>query len=217
MKQIIDEKTWNRKDNFSFFKHFLNPTISTTSEVVCTRARSLAKENKQSFFLHYLYAILAAVNEIDELRYRITNKDGIVLYDKVDVLCPIRVAEDGRFVTVRFPWKENFEEFYQTASSLIKSVSEEADPYAYTRSDEEQNDDTYYNVILVSATPDLYFTSMTHTQEFRQGSPFPLLNVGKAVQRENDLVMPIAICVHHGFVDGKHISDFYKKIETILS
>ena len=68
----------------------------------------------------------------------------------------------------------------------------------------------------MSATPDLYFTSMTHTQERESGSSYPLLNVGKAVTREGKLVIPVAINVHHGFVDGAHLATFYQKVEKYL-
>ena len=34
MKHIIDIETWERKENFNFFRHFLNPQLSITSEVV---------------------------------------------------------------------------------------------------------------------------------------------------------------------------------------
>ena len=71
-------------------------------------------------------------------------------------------------------------------------------------------------LILLSATPDLYFTSITGTQEKKSGNNYPLLNAGKAVVREGKLVMPIAMTIHHGFIDGHHLSLFYKKVEEFL-
>ena len=71
MKHIIDIKTWERKENYEFFLGFQNPTISITSEVECSGARTRAKTAGESFFLHYLYAVLRAVNEIKEFRFRI--------------------------------------------------------------------------------------------------------------------------------------------------
>ena len=212
-KQIIDFETWERKDNFNFFRNFLNPSIAITSEVECSGARIKAKENKESFFLYYLYAILRAVNEIKELRFRIDKNNQILCFETVDVLCPIRMQQNGKFFTVRIPWKEDFTSFYREARRLIDSIPEDGDPYAATNN---ATGDNLYNVILVSATPDLYFTSMTYTQEGQNGSSYPLLNAGKAVTREGRLVMPIAIYVHHGFVDGAHLSEFFRKVEEYL-
>lgn len=53
MKHIIDIKTWERKENYEFFLGFQNPTISITSEVECSGARTRAKTAGESFFLHY--------------------------------------------------------------------------------------------------------------------------------------------------------------------
>ena len=73
-RQIVDIETWERKDNFNFFRNFLNPCITITSEVECTAAKEKAKKNGQSFFIHYLYAILRAANEIKELRFRVDDE-----------------------------------------------------------------------------------------------------------------------------------------------
>ena len=212
-KQIIDFETWERRDNYNFFRDFLNPCISITSEVACTGAWKKAKENGESFFIHYLYAILRAVNEIKELRFRVDDNGRIFYFDTVDVVCPIRMQLNGKFYTLRIPWREDFGTFYREARHLIDTIPKDGNPYATTNTSTE---DKRYNVILVSATPDLYFTSMTHTQERQSGSSYPLLNVGKAVTREGQLVMPIAICVHHGFVDGAHLSEFFRKVEDHL-
>jgi len=217
MMKIIDIDTWKRKDNFHFFSKFLNPCISITSEVDCSAAKKRSSEEKQSFFITYLYSILKAANDIEELRYRIKRNGQVVLYDSLDVLTPIQVNEDGKFVTVRIPWNRDFRSFYESADDVIKNAKKiNNNPYAYTE-EHDSLDDINYNVILVSATPHLYFTSVTHTLEHRNGSDFPLLNVGKAVLKEGKLVMPVAIYIHHGLVDGKHIGDFFEKIERFLS
>lgn len=186
-RQIVDIETWERKDNFNFFRNFLNPCITITSEVECTAAKEKAKKNGQSFFIHYLYAILRAANEIKELRFRVDDEGQIIYFETVDVLCPIRMKENGKFFTVRIPWITGFEDFHREARRIIASIPEDGDPYNAENLSSEEN---RYSVILVSVTPDLYFTSMTHTQERESGSSYPLLNVGKAVTREGKLVIP---------------------------
>lgn len=213
MKHIIDIETWERKENFNFFRHFQNPQLSITSEVECGGAKRRAKEANQSFFLHYLYAVLRAANEIPELRYRIDPEGRVVLYDKIDILSPIKIKENGKFFTIRFPYHEDFDTFYQEARKIIDSIPEDGDPYAAENGEIASGD---YGLILLSATPDLYFTSINGTQEKQSGNNYPLLNAGKAITKEGKLVMPIAMTIHHGFVDGHHLSLFYKKVEELL-
>ena len=213
MKQIIDIETWERKENFNFFRRFQNPQLSITSEVECGGAKKRAKEAHQSFFLHYLYAVLRAASEIPELRYRIDPEGRVVLYDQIDILSPIKIKENGKFFTIRFPYHEDFETFYQEARKIIDSIPENGDPYAAENGEVANGD---YGLILLSATPDLYFTSITGTQEKQSGNNYPLLNAGKAIIKKGKLVMPIAMTIHHGFVDGHHLSLFYRKVEELL-
>ena len=212
MKHIIDINTWERKENYEFFLGFQNPTISITSEVECAGAKARAKAAGESFFLHYLYAVLRAVNEIPEYRFRIDAEGRVVYFDHVDMLTPIKVKENGRFFTIRLPWNTDFQTFYTTAKAIINDIDPNGNPYDM----EKVGGKDLLDVILLSATPDLYFTSLTCTQEHRHGSNYPLMNAGKAILKERKLVMPIAMTIHHGFIDGHHLSLFYKKVEEFL-
>ena len=212
MKHIIDINTWERKENYEFFLGFQNPTISITSEVECAGAKARAKAAGESFFLHYLYAVLRAVNEIPEFRFRIDAEGRVVYFDHVDMLTPIKVKENGRFFTIRLPWNTDFQTFYTTAKAIINDIDPNGNPYDM----EKVGGKDLLDVILLSATPDLYFTSLTCTQEHRHGSNYPLMNAGKAILKEGKLVMPIAMTIHHGFIDGHHLSLFSKKVEEFL-
>ena len=50
MKHIVDIDTWERRDNFGFFRSFVNSWYSITTEIDCTEARSAAKIAGRSFF-----------------------------------------------------------------------------------------------------------------------------------------------------------------------
>ena len=213
MKHIINIDTWERKDNYNFFRGFANSWIAIASEADCTEAYARAKAQGHSFFLYYLYAITKAVNEIKELRYRWDKNGQVVYHDTVDVITPIAVP--GRtFYTVRIPYHPDFDTFYREARRIITSIPEDGDPYGTDKQIAEQGD---FDVFLLSATPKLYFTSITYTQQ-SVGHPldYPLMNAGKAITRAGRLYMPIALTVSHAFADGAHISLFFEKVEQTL-
>lgn len=213
MKHIIDIDNWERRDNYRFFLGFHNSWITLTTEVDCTGALPAAKAAHRSFFLYYLYAILHAANQVKEFRFR-TDKDGHVVYhDTVDIITPIAVP-GKTFYTVRIPYHEDFERFYAEAYDIVHHIPEDGDPYATDKAIMEQGD---YDIIQLSAIPDLYFTSLSCTQ-MAPGRPqdYPLMNVGKVVAREGCLVMPLAFTVNHAFVDGAHIATFVQLIEKTL-
>ena len=65
-KTIIDVSAWSRRGNFEFFRDFINPNLGVTVRVDVSHAYAAAKAKGVSFFLSYFYAILGAVNEIQE-------------------------------------------------------------------------------------------------------------------------------------------------------
>ena len=104
--------------------------------------------------------------------------------------------------------------FYAEAYHIVHHIPEDGDPYGAEKVIAEQGD---FDIIQLSATPQLYFTSLTYTQ-MAPDHPldYPLMNAGKVVPREGRLVMPIAFTVSHAFVDGAHIGQLFQKIEMIL-
>ena len=43
MKQIIDIETWERRDNYNFFRNFVSSWYSITTEIDCTEASLAAR------------------------------------------------------------------------------------------------------------------------------------------------------------------------------
>lgn len=206
MKKIVNHTTWHRSESFDFFKDFMNPYISVTCHVDCRKAKTSAREQGCSFFLYYLHAILKAVNEIPELHYRIDTDGNIVEYESIGVLSPMKVEGRTGFVTMHFPYHESRMEFCNHAVEIMKQMSHSSVFGAESECKE-------YDVVLVSAVPDLPFTSMSCTQRHKNGNDYPLINVG---MMDADYRMPIALSVHHGFVDGEHIAEFYRIVQSTL-
>ena len=213
MKHIIDIDTWERRDNYGFFRTYLNSWYSVTTEIDCTESSAAARRSGDSFFHYYLDAVLRSANEVNELRYR-TDKNGqVVFHDRVDIISPIAVP-GKTFYTVRIPYHENFERFYAEAHALITDIPENGDPYHAEKELMQQGD---YDVVHLSAVPKMFFTSITYTvAEAGNGCSHPLMTVGKVVPRGERLVFPLSIYVNHAFVDGSHLASFFGKIEKYL-
>lgn len=161
MKHTVDIETWERRDNYAFFRNFLNSWISVATEIDCTEARAAAKAAGRSFFLYYLYAVLRAVNEIKEFRYRTDSRGNVIWHDTVDVISPIAVP--GRtFYTVRIPYHADFERFYAEARAIVTDIPQDGDPYGAEKVLQAQGD---YDVFLLSAGP----TDGISADERRQG------------------------------------------------
>lgn len=213
MKHIIDIENWERRDNYGFFRGFVNSWYSITTEIDCTEASVAARAAGRSFFLYYLYAVLRSANEVDELRFRIDKDGQVIFHDQVDIISPIAVP-GKTFYTVRIPYHEDFERFYSEAYELITNIPEDGDPYNAEKKLAEQGD---YDVVHLSAVPKMYFTATTYTlTQAGNACSHPLMTAGKVVTREGRLVFPLSIYVNHAFVDGSHLASFFQKIEEHL-
>lgn len=224
MRHIVDVENWDRKDNFKFFENFLNPFYTITSRVECSTAMQRAKERGESLFLHYLYALLKAVNNVEAFKYRVegANFEEVVYYDKVDMLTPIAV-EQGTFFTIRLEYTEDFQAFLANAHVLIEQAKAGGNPYAV---DAELAITGRFNVVLLSTMPHLQFTSASVAQKHRHGSDYPMFFAGKISKEQlfcestnkNTVkaFMPLGVAAHHGLVDGAHISEVFQKMEQFL-
>ena len=43
MRHIVDIETWERRDNYNFFRGFVNSWYSVTTEIDCTEASAAAR------------------------------------------------------------------------------------------------------------------------------------------------------------------------------
>lgn len=213
MKKKIDMATWNRRGNFDFFKDFASSWYSVTTEFECGGAFKECKENGTSFFVRYLYAVLKAANEVEAFRYRRDEDGSVFLYDHLDIITPIACATN--FVTVRIPYNENFNAFYENAINIINGVDPDANPYCV---EYEMSESKEFNVIHLSAVPKMRFTGMTFTiHSLGEPCKYPLSVMGKAVEHtDGKMWMPYSIYVDHAFIDGSHLSKFFEIVESVL-
>lgn len=203
MKKIIDLDSWHRKNHYEFFKNFCDSYYGVTCNVDCRHAKEVSKQRGESFFIYYLYAILKAINSVEELRCRFDPSGQIVCYDKIDSISPIKLEGMKVFASIRLPYFDDWDEFYRSTSQLVAAA---ADQPAYA----PENESTETDLACISPNPDLAFTSMT----FTVGNNIPLVNIGKM---SSDFQIPVAISVDHTFVDGEHLGEFYRLVEQNLN
>ncbi len=211
-KVRVDIDNWKRKKKFEFFVEMLNPIYSITARVNLDNCYRAAKRDGKSLFLCYSYALIKAINEIEEFRYLVTREDGelvVLRFDSVDLVSPVTTGEDGEFAEVRILYKADFEEFYHSAEQIISSASADMDPII-----EVDIDATY---AVVSAMPFVDMVTISPTLMDRGGvNQVPLISVGKMSEVDGRRSMAVAIAVHHGFADGYHVGKFFEQVQRTL-
>lgn len=209
MRHVVDVDKWYRKENYLFFRSCLNPNISVTVEVDCTKAYAHAKALGFPVSLYTMYGALSAANAIEEFGYRNEPDGTVVRYDRLSLYTPIGTA-DNRFIEVVIPYKDTFEEFMSEAQPIV-ARAKAGDGTVYNAEDNRPDQ------ILISINPWYRFTSVQVAIPKNPHVVVPLFTFGKMTLLENgQRVMPVAINVNHGFIDGYHVGQFFEKFQNYL-
>lgn len=206
--KILDIDSWKRKEHFNFFSQFDEPFFGIVSEIDCTIAYKIAKENGESFFAYYLHKSLLAVNEIEEFKYRI-DENKVIIYDKIHA-SPAIIRDDDTFGYSFITFNPDLETF---SKSLQKEIDNVKNSVGLRLNKDAMRKDT----IHYSSIPWSKFTGLTHARNYKIVDSVPKITFGKTFLKEATWIMPIAIYVHHGLVDGLHISKFLELFQKLMN
>ena len=203
--RYLDIESWNRKENYNYFKEFDYPHFNICGNVDITEFSRFVKDSGSSIFLALLFASVKAANSIEEFRYRI-RQDKVVVHDKVSPSFTMMTSRQVfGFCTAEF--EDNYNEFYGCASREIEKAKDRANI-----KDERGRDDLLY----ITSIPWVSFTSITHPIQMRPVDSIPRISWGKYFEDKARLKLPLSVQAHHALVDGAHIGQYFIRLQEIL-
>lgn len=60
------------------------------------------------------------------------------------------------------------------------------------------------------------FTHISHTDSGKKDNATPLFDWGKYYEKNDKILLPFSVQVHHSFVDGVHIGKLADKLQNYL-
>lgn len=205
MKKQLDIENWVRKEQFQFFRTFDEPFFGVTVELDCTRAFNHCKLYGHSFFIYYLHKCLAAVNAIEEFKYRIID-DEVYVFDFVNGSATVK-RPNGSFGFSYMDFYHDFSDF-QTHTKLV--IEETKKSTKLIPSIEQEN------IIHFSALPWINFTGLSHARRFSTPDSCPKISIGKVVENNGIMKMPVSVHVHHALADGYHVGLFIDAFQKLM-
>ena len=210
--KLIDMKTYPKRNQYNWFIQYQNPAYGFDVDIDCTEVVKESKEMKQSFFPHFLYRIMLAINSIPELKMRVVDGKPYS-YDVIHPTFTV-MTKQGVYQNCGFEMKENFPLFYQTCRALIDEVKElevndELDRFPICKTP---------NVVFLTSIPTLNFTSMTHPLPIgnQESLSIPRACFGKYYQTEDGHYhVKLNLTVSHVFVDGYPLADCFRLIQEL--
>ena len=206
--RIIDPTEWDRREYFDHFAALDDPFFSVTVPTDVTRLYDRAKAQGDWFYVRYLHAILRAVNQIEEFRYRIDGEGRIVLFDRIH-LSPTVGRPDGSFGFGRFDYDPDYETFRLGARR-------ETDRVQAGRGLMKRSGPPRINTIHSTALPWIRFSALAHPGDRGHRNGIMSMATGKVENTNGRRIMPLQLSIHHGFADGRHAGLLFEKIQQFF-
>jgi chloramphenicol O-acetyltransferase type A len=205
---FVDIKSWNRKEHYEFFSKYDDPYFGIVTEIDCTKAYEISKKNNFSFFAYYLHQSILAVNQVDELKFRIV--DGkVVMFENIHAAATIGRA-DGTFGFSFINFSHDFKTFNSELKEEINNV--QTSKGLRVNENAKRHDAIHYSTL-----PWHKFTGLTHSRNFSNKDSVPKITFGKIFTVENRKMLPISITAHHGLVDGLHVAQYLDEFQKLMN
>ena len=198
----IDLDNYNRRGLFNSFKNRDIPYFSTTCNIEIQNLKKFVKLRSISFFVSLSYIISVSVNRIPQLRHRII--DGELYEFKIVDPGYTVLLDDETFSFCDSKFFEDFHTYYEYAIARIEEVKNRPD----------QNNADKNHMFFITSIPWFSFTSFVHPYD-KLYSSIPIITIGKYFEQGDSWLIPIAIQVHHGVVDGLHVGKYYACLEEL--
>ena len=118
------------------------------------------------------------------------------------------LKEDNTFGFVYLKYKSSFNDFYKEADATLLKMKEAEETFD-AKADED--DMIHYSVI-----PWISFLSISHARKFKTNDSIPKIVLGKYYEKDEQLIMPVSVELHHSLADGLHVANYLNKLQEIL-
>ncbi len=201
--------TWSRFEHYKFYQGAEQPWFNICCTVNVSILHAYCKKQNLSFFHAYLYLTQLAINSSEPFKYRIVENEVRVYRDIAISIAVIGADEMLRFCELNYLLP--FCEFTQHAKKHEQHVKAKPFTAMAPNANEIRQD-----VIHMSVLPWFNFTSFSNARYSNTGNSIPKVVFGKCHEKEGEMLMPVSVEVHHGMMDGLHVSQFVGKLQGMF-
>ncbi|MBO8414639.1 MAG: hypothetical protein IAC78_04135 [Firmicutes bacterium] len=208
----LDLKHYIKRNQYNYFKTYLNPTYGFNVDIDVTKLIELNKEKNVSFFIVFMYYLMLGLNSVYELRLREIKNE---VYECETVNPTFTVLNNsGVYLNSGFEMDFDFDAFTKKCREIIEitktlDIDDNLDRFPIC------NDPS---AVYATTIPTLNYTSMSH--------PIPLGNYdsmsvtracfGKYFFKENKCYVNLNLTVSHTLVDGLPLAQAFNNIQTLV-
>ena len=201
--KFIDVSTWDRAMHCEVFRNSTQPQYCVTFELDVTNFLQKIKKKNISFTFSFVYAVTKCANEIEAFRCRFVEGKPAI-FETINTSFTYLNKDTELFKVVNVPMQEKMEDYVVLAKET------------------EENQTAYFtapmanDIYQFSPFPWVSYTHISHTDAGKKENATPLFDWGKFYEKDQRILMPFSVQVHHTFVDGVHIGKLAQKLQDYL-
>ena len=199
----IDLATWDRAMHCQILRNSVMPQYGVSFELDITNFLQKIRERGYSFTFSFVFAVTKCANEIEEFRCRFWEGKPVI-YDRINTSFTYLDEGSELFKVVNVEMQDTMEEYVSLAADTVRGQKE-----CFTA---PMGNDIYQ----FSSFPWVSFTHISHTESGKKDNAVPLIDWGKYFVRDERVMLPFSVQVHHSFVDGIHIGKLADLLQEYL-
>ena len=203
----IDLENWERKALLQNYFGTDFPYIAMCAEVDVASFYRWTKARGLSFYHSLVFAANHTANSIKNFRYRVDGEGKPYLIKANRAIFTHMQKDAELFCLVEVDAAESLAEFCRQAAEKAEAPIE-SNGWASIRNQADS--------IIYSAIPWVHFTMVTRTVTKGGYDCAPRITFGKYERQGEKLMMPVAVQVHHGLMDGYHVGLYYQRLQQAL-
>ncbi len=202
--RAIDRKTWQREACYRQFSETLPCTYGLTVQVEVGRCLQRARELGGGFFPRILFALTQSVHAHEAFCMGYDAGGNLGIFSEIAPSFTLFEAETESFVALSIPplaeegaFLQGYAQTLQDHKAGLPPVEPEA-------------------IFYVSNLPWISFSSFQLDLQKGYASLAPIFTLGKYERQGDNILLPLAIQVHHAVCDGFHVAKFLETLQSNL-
>jgi chloramphenicol O-acetyltransferase type A len=205
----VDLETWPRRRHFEHYLRTVPCTYSLTAEIDVTAFVAAARATRARAYIAQVWAIATVVNRHEEFRMTLTESGTPAIWTHLDPSFAVFRAERETFMSLSAPYDPEFAVFAASAAKVIAEHADSEDLFPQGGGPP--------NTFDISSIPWTDFTGFTLHIRDGWSHLAPIFTLGRYVERDGRVLLPLSVQVHHAVADGFHTARLVNDLRGVFA
>lgn len=205
----IDLSSWPRREHFAHFRESVPCTYSVTTEIDVTDFVPALRASGRKTYASQIWALATVVNRHPEFRMCLTAYGEPATWPVVHPSFTVFNTDAETFASVWTPYDADFATFHAAAVDTIARYRFAGGMFPQGRPPA--------NAFDISSVPWASFTGFAHHLRDAWDHMAPIFTLGRYIEREGRMLLPLALQIHHAAADGFHSTRLINEFQALMA